>query len=159
MYIYIVQMREISAYQKYRRIYGQTNNFLSLQVYIASRYRSHTSLHMLHSYGTAYQMQLTLSLSLIYSKFLLIIPSSTSQKFYPLFYFYSHNFIITYYSHIILFALLFQVLSFRETQTWYIFCYSYCVNNSDINYIHTVLPQFMARAFISFQQLFTLATK
>ena len=33
-------------------------------------------------------------------KILPIIPSSTSQKFYPLFLFYSH--IITYYSHIIL---------------------------------------------------------
>ena len=33
-------------------------------------------------------------------KILPIIPSSTSQKFYPLILFYSH--IITYYSHIIL---------------------------------------------------------
>ena len=33
-------------------------------------------------------------------KILPIIPSSTSQKFYPLFLFYSY--IITYYSHIIL---------------------------------------------------------
>ena len=34
-------------------------------------------------------------------KILLIIPSSISQKIYPLFLFYSH--IITYYSYIILF--------------------------------------------------------
>ena len=42
-------------------------------------------------------------------KILLIIPSSTSQKIYPLFLFYSH--IITYYSHVILYALLLQVLT------------------------------------------------
>ena len=40
-------------------------------------------------------------------KILPIIPSSTSQKIYPLFLFYSH--VITCYSHIILYALLFQV--------------------------------------------------
>ena len=43
---------------------------------------------------------------------------------------YSH--FITYYSHIILYALLFQVLTFRETRTGY--C-SYCMNDSDV-YIH-----------------------
>ena len=43
------------------------------------------------------------------------IPSSTSQKFYPLFLFYSH--IITYYSHTILYVLLFMVLTIRETWT------------------------------------------
>ena len=35
-------------------------------------------------------------------KILLIIPSSTFQKIYPLFLFYSH--IITYYSHFVLFG-------------------------------------------------------
>ena len=59
----------------------------------------------------------------------LIIPSSTSQKIYPLFLFYSH--IITYYFHIILCALFLQVLISRKTLTWHIiFCCNYCVNDS-----------------------------
>ena len=48
-------------------------------------------------------------------KTLPIIPSSTSQKIYPLFLFYSH--IITYYSYFILFVLLSYVLTSRETWT------------------------------------------
>ena len=48
-------------------------------------------------------------------KTLPIIPSSTSQKIYPLFLFYSH--VITYYSYFILFVLLFCVLTSRETWT------------------------------------------
>ena len=44
-----------------------------------------------------------------------IIPSSTFQKVYSLFSFYSH--IITYYSHIILLALFLKALIFRETRT------------------------------------------
>ena len=40
-------------------------------------------------------------------KFLPIIPSSTSHKIYPLFFFYSH--IKAYYSHIILFSQAVQV--------------------------------------------------
>ena len=48
-------------------------------------------------------------------KIIPIIPSSTSQKIYPLFLFYSR--IITNYSHFVLFALLFQVLTSRETWT------------------------------------------
>ena len=46
-------------------------------------------------------------------KILPIIPSSTSQKIYSLFLFYSH--IITYYSYFIHFVLLFCVLTSRET--------------------------------------------
>ena len=46
-------------------------------------------------------------------KTLPIIPSSTSQKIYLIFLFYSH--IITYYSYFILFVLLFCVLTSRET--------------------------------------------
>ena len=49
-------------------------------------------------------------------KTLPIIPSSTSQKIYPLFLFYSH--IITYYSYFILFVLLVCVLTSRETWTY-----------------------------------------
>ena len=49
-------------------------------------------------------------------KTLPIIPSSTSQKIYPLFLFYSH--IITYYSYFILFVLSFCVLTSSETWTW-----------------------------------------
>ena len=48
-------------------------------------------------------------------KSLPVIVSSTSQKIYPLFLFYSH--IITYYSYFILFVLLFCVLTSRETWT------------------------------------------
>ena len=48
-------------------------------------------------------------------KSLPIIPSSTSQKIYSLFLFYSH--IITYYSYFILFISLFCVLTSRETWT------------------------------------------
>ena len=49
-------------------------------------------------------------------KTLPIIPSSTSQKIYPLFLFYSH--IITYYSYFILFVLLVYVLTSRGTWTY-----------------------------------------
>ena len=35
--------------------------------------------------------------------------------------------LIMYYSHIILYGLLFQVLTSRKTWSWYIFCYSYIV--------------------------------
>ena len=48
-------------------------------------------------------------------KTLPIIPSSTFQKVYSLFSFYSH--IITYYSDIILLALFLKALIFRETRT------------------------------------------
>ena len=48
-------------------------------------------------------------------KILPIIPSSTSQKIYPLFLFYSH--IITYYSYFIRFVLLFCVLH-ASRETW-----------------------------------------
>ena len=71
------------------------------------------------------------SLSLICLKFYrLFLP--TLPKNYPLFSIYSH--IITYYSHIILYTLLFQVLTSRETHvwTWYIFCCRHCVNDSDV---------------------------
>ena len=60
-------------------------------------------------------------------KILSISPSSTSLKITH----YSYS----YHNHIILYALLFQVLTSRETlQAWYILCSSWCVMT--VMYIH-----------------------
>ena len=79
-----------------------------------------------------------LSLHLKCSKFYLSLLSSTSQKNLPIIVvLFSYHYL--YYSHIILYALMFQVLTSRETHIWtpYIFCCSYCVNNSDVATIYT----------------------
>ena len=65
-------------------------------------------------------------------------PGPNMLKILPISYYFQHFpesyplvsscfHIITCYSHIILYTLLFQVLTSRETWTWYILCCSYCV--------------------------------
>ena len=56
---------------------------------------------------------LFVGLSLICLKFYQLLLPALPKNSYPSFLFYSH--IITYYSHIILYALLFQVMTSRET--------------------------------------------
>ena len=45
------------------------------------------------------------------------------------------------------------------TALMYTHLYTYTCSYDHEQYTHTVLPQIMTRVFISFQQLFTLATK
>ena len=46
-----------------------------------------------------------------------------------------------------------------QLRIMYTHLYTYTCSYDHEQYTHTILPQIMARAFISFQQLFTLATK
>ena len=88
-------------------------------------------------------------------KILPIIPFSISQKFYPLFLFYSH--IITYYSHFVLLAFIVSGINSRETWTLYVLCCSYCVNVSDA-YAYTSKIGSESHPYLSFNCLISCVT-